>query len=381
MSRRAIPADSSPSEGGAPPPADGSVGLPGISIVVIGKNEGLFLERCFESILAAGYPRNRLELIYVDSGSTDESVNLARRFADRVIAARIDRPRPGLARNLGWKHATHGLVQFVDGDSILQRGWLQAAVEAVKREQGTLCVFGALEELRPEANVFHRALSFDWEAPAEPRTSGGIALFPRARLTELGGFDETLEAGEEPDLCTRGRLAGYRLLSLDSPMARHDLDMRSFRAYWRRGVRSGQAYALIGTRFAGTPVPLWRNELRRNFIQLGVLLAALVPLGFLIGPLGAIGSVAAVIVVLVARKFFQARTSGRPVASRLAWAVHVYLVKLPIWYGHLHFFLGKLLGIRRAASVEILECWSREAKTPVDDAHQCQADQSPVPRT
>jgi hypothetical protein len=368
-------------DSGPPPDPDGDAALPSISVVVIGRNEGAHLTRCFESVLASDYPRDRLELVYVDSGSDDGSVDLARRFADRVIAARIGRARPGLARNLGWRQSTRDLVQFVDGDSVLDSAWLRTAAEALGRANDALCVFGVLREMRPEANLYHRALGFEWEGPAQPRTSGGIVMFPRARLDELGGFDETLEAGEEPDLCTRGRLAGYRLLRLDRPMARHDLDMRSFGAYWRRGMRSGHAYALIGTRFARTAVPLWRRELRNNLIQLAALVAGLALLGSLVAPLPALGAVVAAGVLLVARKFLQVGDPAKPAMSRLAWAVHVYLVKLPIWCGHLRFFLRKLLGKGSAATVEVLECWSRAEDGGAGRPAQCQADQSPVART
>jgi len=210
--------------------------LPGISCVVIGKNEGPLLGRCLRSIREADYPADRLEIIYVDSASTDDSVDIARHHADEVIVARLSRPLPGLARNLGWRRARHDLVHFIDGDTKLDRAWFRHAVRAMEKKE-IFCVFGRLEEVRPEANLYHRAYNFEWETPApvetdlsEARTSGGIVLMRKHMLEALGGFDEALEAGEEPDLCTRARLRGLKLASLDRPMALHDMDMNSFRA-------------------------------------------------------------------------------------------------------------------------------------------------------
>ncbi|MBK8267402.1 MAG: glycosyltransferase family 2 protein [Planctomycetes bacterium] len=82
---------------------------PMISMVVIGRNEGDLLVRCFESIRAVDYPADRMELIYVDSNSTDESCEVARRANAVVIkieegpmsAARA-RNRVGPGRRVTW---------------------------------------------------------------------------------------------------------------------------------------------------------------------------------------------------------------------------------------------------------------------------------------
>lgn len=335
--------------------------LPGISCVVIGKNEGPFLGRCLKSIREADYPGDRIEVIYVDSASDDDSAAAARKHADRVVVARLTRPLPGLARNLGWKRARHDLVHFVDGDTVVDRHWFRHAVKAIE-DPRIFCVFGRLEEMRPEANLYHRAYNFEWETPVpgitEARTSGGIVLVRKEMLEALDGFDEGLEAGEEPDLCTRARLRGLKLLHLDRPMAHHDMDMNTFGSYWRRGVRCGYAYAEIGMRFRKTPIPLWRSEVVMNLSQLLALTLAFSAATLAVGLLLALVGIFAGFLLLVLRKAWQVRSSTRGGASILAYAMHVYLVKVPTWLGHLRYFLGRKPG---AAEAAVLSEWDREA--------------------
>ena len=327
-------------------------GWPGLTCVVIGKNEGDHLRSCLASIRAADYP-GEIEIVYVDSASTDDSVDVARRFADLVVVAELPASLPGLARNLGWLRARFDLVHFIDGDTIVDPAWFRAAVEALQADARIFGVFGRLVETRPEANLFHRAYAFEWATPApggtgEPRTSGGLVLVRKRDIEAMGGFDPTLEAGEEPDLCTRARLRGRTLRYLDRPMAQHDMDMNSPGAWWRRGVRSGVAYAVIADRFRRTPIPLWRTEVRHNLMQLGVGLAGLaVAVGFL-GPARAAAVVLAGFVLLVARKWAQARRAGCDGQTALAYALHIYLVKLPTWLGHIRYFARCLVSGRRA---------------------------------
>ena len=55
----------------------------------------------------------------------------------------------------------------------------------------------------------------------------------------MGGFDDRLIAGEEPELCLRIRRAGWKVLRIDADMTFHDVDMRHFSQWWRRCVRAG----------------------------------------------------------------------------------------------------------------------------------------------
>ena len=103
-------------------------GAPRVGVVVIGRHEGERLERSLRSVgTGSGL------VLYVDSGSTDDSVELARRRTDEVTARDDSVPfTAARARNAGLKRlleldASVELVQFLDGDCELEAGWLERA--------------------------------------------------------------------------------------------------------------------------------------------------------------------------------------------------------------------------------------------------------------
>ena len=251
--------------------------LPSISIVVIGRNEGERLIRCLDSIAAVDYPADRLELIYVDTNSTDGSCAAAEARGARVVPINPPRPSAAAARNAGLRAVRHDFVQLLDGDTILHPAWLRAAVDILADDRIT-CTFGRCDELNPDASPYMRVATLDWYVPPGPaRYSGGCALHRRETLEHVGRFDESLIAGEEPELCYRIRRHGSVIWRSDQPMVQHDLNMTTFRQYWQRAVRSGWAYIVTAAKCRAGPEPLWRRE---NIANAAEVLVWLVAAGF-----------------------------------------------------------------------------------------------------
>ena len=74
------------------------------------------------------------------------------------------------------------------------------------------------------------------------RACGGIFMARVAPLNDLGGFNEALIAGEEPELCLRLRRRGWRIWRLDHEMAWHDAAMTRFGQWWTRTTRASHTY-------------------------------------------------------------------------------------------------------------------------------------------
>ena len=95
------------------------------------------------------------------------------------------------------------------------------------------------------AAVFAKARRLDpnerpaWLAEA----CGGDALIALRAFDAVGGYDPTLIAGEEPEMCRRMRSKGFRILRIDCDMTRHDAAMTKFSQWWLRNVRAGHASA------------------------------------------------------------------------------------------------------------------------------------------
>lgn len=221
-------------------------------------------------------PGGPVELIYVDSASTDGSPERAAALGATVITVHPERPSAALGRNAGWRAARAPLVLFLDGDTILHPRFVADSLPEFQNPPVTV-VWGHRREIHPEASLYNRgAPDLDWIYPPGPSEfCGGDALMRRVALEAVDGFDATLIAGEEPDLCRRLRARGGLILHVDRPMTGHDLAMTRWRQYWRRAVRAGHAYAEVAARFRATDTPLWEREVKRNRVHAGVLLLLL----------------------------------------------------------------------------------------------------------
>lgn len=251
-----------------------------VGVVVIGRNEGERLRRCLESI--AGSVQS---VVYVDSGSTDGSVELARQMGFAVVELDMAEPfSAARARNAGYaalvrSQSDAAYVQFMDGDCELLSNWLAIAQDALKGRQELAAVAGRLRERAPEASIYNRLGEMEWNflGSGDVGTVGGIFMVRREAFDGVGGFDPTVRAGEEPELCQRLREEGWTISRLDADMALHDLAMTRFEQWWKRQVRGGYGGLDVALRFG---IPRFRrNSLRAQFWAVWPVLVVAAGLG------------------------------------------------------------------------------------------------------
>ena len=157
------------------------------------------------------------------------------------------------------------MILFLDGDTILNADFPLAALAELQKDTGNAAVWGHRREICPCLSIYVRVLDLDWVyAPGETPFFGGDVLVRREALEAVNGFDETLIAGEEPEMCRRIRNVGWSIQHIDAPMTLHDLAITRFSQYWRRSQRAGYAYAAVSARFRSTSDPFWSEEARRN---------------------------------------------------------------------------------------------------------------------
>lgn len=250
--------------------------------MVIGRNEGERLRVCLASCAEARWP-----VVYVDSGSTDDSLAIAAALGARVVPLDMRIPfTAARARNRGLAvllEADPGLdlVQFLDGDCQLAPQWIEAGRRFLDAHPDVAGVAGRLRERFPERSVYNRLCDIEWGAiVGECKAFGGIALVRCRALAAVGGFRESLIAGEEPELCVRLRAAGWRIWRTDAPMALHDAAMTRWIQWWRRAKRTGHAYAEGAALHGATGERHYVAEVRRALawglaLPLAVLLLAL----------------------------------------------------------------------------------------------------------
>jgi hypothetical protein len=221
----------------------------GVGVVVIGRNEGERLRACLESLAGR-------RIVYVDSASTDGSVALARSLGAETVELDMSLPfSAARARNAGWKRLREAdpdarWIQFVDGDCVVQGGWLEAGTAFLRDNPSYAAVSGRLRERFPERSLYNALCDLEWDAPVgDADAVGGIALYRLEAFEAVGGFDPTVVAGEEPELCLRLRKKGWKIRKLPDPMALHDADMKKFRQWWKRMVRGGYGGSDVAERF------------------------------------------------------------------------------------------------------------------------------------
>jgi glycosyltransferase involved in cell wall biosynthesis len=304
-----------------------------VSVVVIGRNEGKRLIKCIQSVQAADWTGHSYEIIYVDSDSKDGSLKNAGKLG--AIALKLDDPSPsaGKARNLGWRMAKAPFVLFLDGDTQLHPEFLMHAMRVLE-DPKQCAAFGRLKEVSPEKSIYIRVMDLDWVFPLGTALFfGGNVLVRRCAIAAVDGFDTSLKAGEEPELCARLRSNGWQIKHIDVPMATHDLAITTFKAYWLRAYRSGIAYAEVAERMRLRGDPLWQHDAKRDFRH--GLLFTLTPFFMWIHPL-------VTWTVCLAALTVVARTAKRcewkaPGQTRLCWqyAIHVLFQKVPAFFGQL----------------------------------------------
>lgn len=239
---------------------------PVIDAVAIGRNEGARLTGCLDSLNTAGFR----QIVYVDSGSTDDSIAAARARGAHVVELDVSVPfTAARARNAGVAALPQGgagadYIQFVDGDCLLDPGWLPLAAAFLHDHPQAAVACGRRREIAPAASVYNRLIDAEWNTPVgQARSCGGDALMRADAFDAVGGFDPALIAGEEPELCVRLRKAGWQIWRLDAEMTRHDAAIHRFGQWWRRMRRAGHAFA-EGAALHGLPpeghnvAPMWR---------------------------------------------------------------------------------------------------------------------------
>lgn len=255
-----------------------------VGVVVIGRNEAASLPRCLASVLAS---LSGDRVVYADSCSNDASVLISKEQGVSVVELDPGRPlSAGRGRNEGFFSLDDALseleyVQFVDGDCELDTQWLGEAALFLDSHPEVAIVCGCLRERGAAESVFSCLLDLEWRrSTGDVRECGGLFMIRCSVFRQLGGFNEMVPAGEEPDLCARVRSLGLAVFRLEAPMAIHDAGHVSFGDWWGRAVRSGFGYAqsvLLGNGYGLRPVAgiiFWSGIFPFSVLALGVVLGA-----------------------------------------------------------------------------------------------------------
>lgn len=200
-----------------------------LSVVLITRNQAWNIARLIESVLKVTLCVPSVEIVLVDSASTDETIELARRYPVSIFRLKSgQRLSPAIGRYVGYNQ-THGeFVLFLDGDMELLQGWLEPALNFMRATPRVGFVMSTSVVNLPrtptqQSAASHENMSFTppRESSRVPFVAGAAALYRHSVLERVGPFNPYLYSEEEPELCLRIRGAGYSVSLFDQPIVRH----------------------------------------------------------------------------------------------------------------------------------------------------------------
>jgi len=183
------------------------------------------------------YPKSKLELIMVDNGSTDDSMDFVKKNFPKVKILENDVNNYCRANNLGIKHAKGDYVAFLNNDTEVDKNWLRELVKAIEQDKQIGAAAG--KTLYPEgkiSNVGHYELpNFYWgekgagenednyqNMEERPSLCGVAVLYPKEIFQKIGFFDEDfIIYMEDIDIAYRIKKAGYKLIYLPTAIVHH----------------------------------------------------------------------------------------------------------------------------------------------------------------
>lgn len=247
-----------------------------LSVVIIAKNEERNIARGIESILDATVSFDKVEIILVDSVSTDKTVEIAQKYPIKII--QLD-PKffisPSAGRFIGLKYTSGEFVYFLDGDMHLNKNWFETALPIIENNLNLAGIAGKCHEITFDDH-FKDIKSEDEDRfdvgnqIHKVRHLGQSVLYRRSALEKVGGFNPYLANEEELELGLRLSAADYELQRIPVPMTIHytkyysnenpsGVTIRQLKRDWNLGRNTalGQVLRL-----------LWKNPFLIEYLRL-----------------------------------------------------------------------------------------------------------------
>jgi len=214
--------------------------LPGVSIIVPTFNSESTIDECLRSILELDYPKQLLEVIMIDGGSTDATTERAKAYPVKLISSQLN---PPAAYNLVLKTAEKEIIGLIDSDAKVEKGWLRKLVKhlddpKVAGASGTVETWNK-DKLVPRAIGYELSSRYRRLPNTVERVATMNLLLKKKVTLEIGGFDEALPTQYDTDIGARIANAGYRI-AFDSEAICYHFHRPTLRTFFKQQYKYGQ---------------------------------------------------------------------------------------------------------------------------------------------
>lgn len=228
--------------------------LPDVSIIIPVMNRAEELRRCLKSLALLNYPEEKLQIIVVDDGSSDDSPAVARELGALVVPSGGTGRGPAAARNAGAAMAGGEILAFIDSDCTASSYWLDELVPAFT-DPKVVAVGGLVDGMCHESSVDHyeNVMSSLSLGGREMTGASGDDTFylpscnllvRRVPFQKAGGFNDAMHVGEDVDLTWRLRDSGWTIAYLPTGRVYH-AHRSSIRSFMSRRFDYGTSEGML----------------------------------------------------------------------------------------------------------------------------------------
>ena len=185
-----------------------------ISIIIPVLDEEKYIDHCLSSLMVVDFPQEDIEIILVDNGSVDKTLEIAGRY-EKVLILQVPNVNISTLRNIGAKKAKGDILAFLDGDCMVQKDWPRNCLDNFKRSD--VAIIGADPMIPSGSSWVARTWSINFPYPEEAREVEWVAshnLITRKDIfNQLNGFREDLIVSEDVDFCQRAKRNNFKIIS------------------------------------------------------------------------------------------------------------------------------------------------------------------------
>jgi|SRR5581483_812063 len=322
-----------------------------LSIIIPCRNEEQYIGPCLDSLLAGDYPKDKLEVLIIDGGSTDRTGDILREYIKKFPFIRVlDNPKKitPVALNIGIKNARGSIIMRIDAHASYDKNYITECVKYLK-EYNADNVGGVVWAEPIVPTLFAKAIARLYSHPfgvgysffrigvIEPRETDTLfgGCYKREVFDKIGLFNENLVRSQDMEFNIRLKKAGGKILLLPNIVSYYH-PRTTFKAFFKHNVLDGQ-WAILPLRYVKTPFRL-RHYVPLVFVVtlLVLSIASFYSWIFLIPLVGILGLYISLMI------YFSFKTSLREKDAR-------FMIIMPMAFMTRHFGygIGEIIGVVR----------------------------------